>query len=105
RAVQPARAGFRRAHSFGLSAKQREALGDALELRRQAVRLGADVGDAAARLLKRLKAPFHGGKRAAEIDDPLPDRVEPLVLELEALYGPLHVVAQRAEAGAQLVVR
>ncbi len=100
RGAQPAGARFHHAHAFGLGAEQRDTLGDAFELRRQAVRFGADVGDAAARLLQRLEPPFHGGKRSAEIDDPLPDRVEPLILELEAFHRPLHVVAQRAEAGA-----
>src|SRR5204862_3293444 len=105
RAAEPARARLDRAHTLGLAAERRDVFGDPFELRHQAIGLGVDVGDLAARLLQLLEATFHRREAAAEIDNALADRVEPLILELEPLHGALHVVAPRREPGAQFTVR
>ena len=102
--AQPARARLHRPHALGLRAKQRDVLGDAFELRGQAVGLGIDVGNAATRFLEQLEATFHRGQSAAHIDDALPHRIEPLVLELEPLDRALYLIAQPIQARAELVI-
>src|SRR2546422_9912672 len=48
---------------------------------------------------------FRSRERTAQIQDALPDGVEPLVLELEALDGPLDLIAQPVQASVQLLIR
>ena len=104
RLTQTASARLHGAHPLGLGLELRHAFRHAVELRRQGVCLRAHVSDRAARLGERPDLRLHVGQPATEIDDALPHRVEALVLKLEALYGPLDLVAQPREAAPQLLV-
>ena len=104
RLAEPAGARFDGAHALGLCLELGDAFGDRRQLCRCAVRLGAHVGDGAARLLERPEARLHIGQTATQIDDALADGVEALILELEPLDRPLHFVTQRGQAAAELLV-
>src|SRR3989475_3429825 len=93
------------AEVLGLGFEVCHGLGQSPELLRESVGLGPDVPDGAARFVQRATAGLHVRERTAQIQDALPDGVEPLVLELEALDRPLDLIAQPVQTSAQLLIR
>src|SRR5207247_6870430 len=75
------------------------------EMLRESVGLAPDVPHSAARFVQRATAGLHVRERTAQIQDALADGVEPLVLELEALDGPLDLIAQPVQSSVELLIR
>ena len=105
RLAEPAGVRFDRAHALGLRLELGDGLADGCELRGRAIRTRPYVGDRAARLVERPIARLHVRQPAAQVDDALADGIESLILQLEPLHRALHLVAQRGEAAAELLIR
>src|SRR5947199_9022502 len=90
--------------ALALGFELRDGIGDAREARLEPTRLRPDVPDGAGRFVQRAAARFYVRERSAQLPDALPDRVEPLVLDLETLDRSLDPVPQRVQPSLESLI-